>query len=195
MSEAVKSPANLTDRQRKWFASVAQGLERDTGKTLEQWVEIARTCPETAHRARLKWFKDTHGLMQNRASQVIAHAFESPMSWSEPDALIEALWSDPASRAIFEAVAGEARALEGVIQTARKGYTAWSRKVQFAAIRPLKGGAAMLGLAVPANSDPRLEPRKSESWSERLPARLPLGAPEDIDDALRDLLRAAWEGA
>ena len=51
----MPSDAHLTERQRKWFESVRSGLERDTGKSLDEWVKIARTCPETKHRARLKW--------------------------------------------------------------------------------------------------------------------------------------------
>ncbi|MDB5483083.1 MAG: hypothetical protein JWO83_4136 [Caulobacteraceae bacterium] len=74
--------ANLTERQRKWFATVREGLERDTGKTMAEWVAIAHTCPETGHRARLEWFKDIRGLLQNRASQVISEAFGSKMAWS-----------------------------------------------------------------------------------------------------------------
>jgi hypothetical protein len=187
--------ANLTERQRKWFATIREGLERDTGKTMEEWVAIARTCPETGHRARLKWFKDTHGLLQNRASQVLGEAFGSQIAWSEPDALIAALWGDPASRAIFEAVNARADALPEIVRTARKGYTAWSRRVQFAALRPVKGGKAMLGLAVSPDSHPRLSARGSESWSERLASRLTVETPGEVDDEVEALLRSAWEGA
>lgn len=48
---------HLTERQTKWFASLREGLERDTGRPLAALVEIAKTCPETAPRERLKWFK------------------------------------------------------------------------------------------------------------------------------------------
>ena len=65
----------LSERQQKWFATIRANLERDTGRSMDAWVVIARTCPETAHRARLAWFKSNYGLMQNRASQVISHAF------------------------------------------------------------------------------------------------------------------------
>ena len=186
---------NLTPRQEKWFASVRASLERDTGKTMAQWIAIAHGCPESGHRARLKWLKDTHGLLQNRASQVLSEAFGSVKAWSEPGALVDALWSDPASRAIFEAIDARAGALPGVIRTARKGYTAWSRQVQFAAARPVKGGKAMLGLAVAAEGDARLEAPKNESWSERLKARIALASPDEADEALSALLRSAWEGA
>jgi hypothetical protein len=185
--------ANLTERQQKWFASVRAGLERNTGKTMDEWVAIAKTCPETGHRARLKWLKDNHGLLQNHGSQVLSEAFGSAMSWREPERLIEALWTDPASTAIFASIDAAARAPEGVIQSARKGYTAWSRKVQFAAARPVKGGKVMLGLALAPDADARLEAPNNESWSERLKARTLLSSPAEVDVEVETLLRAAWE--
>lgn len=185
----------LTERQQKWFASVRASLERDTGKSLAEWVEIARTCPEGGHRARLKWFKEVHGLLQNRASCVLSEAFPPVMGWSEPDALGEALWADPAARAVFEAVKAIAEALPEVVGGQRKAYSAWSRKVQFAAIRPLKSGGAMLGLALPPEADARLEPCRNESWSERLKSRLALAAPADVDAGVAALLKAAWDAS
>jgi hypothetical protein len=183
----------LTERQRKWFASMRGGLERDTGKTLEEWKAIALTCPETAPRARLKWFKDAHGLMQNRASYVLSEAFGSAKSWSDPDALIDSLWADPGSRVLLETIDRPAQGLDGVIRTARKGYTAWSRKVQFAAARPVRGGKLMLGLAVTPDASPRLETPRNESWSERLKARVLIAGADEIDQEIEGLLKAAWE--
>jgi hypothetical protein len=187
--------ADLTERQRRWFATIREGLERDTGKTMQEWVTIARSCPETGHRARLKWFKETHGLLQNRASQVLSEAFEPRTPWSEPENLIDALWTDPASRAILDAINACAKDLPEVVRTARKGYTAWSRRVQFAAARPVKGGKALLGLAVPPDAYPPLAARGNESWSERLVSRLSLSTPADVDSEVAGLLRAAWERA
>ena len=184
--------ANLTERQAKWFASIRAGLERETGKSLEDWVAIARSCPETGHRARLKWLKDNHGLLQNRASHVLGEAFGITMPWKEPESLINALWTDPASRAIFEVVDAQAMALDGALRTARKGYTAWSRKVQFAAIRPARTGTSILGLAV---LDSKLDMSKSPTWSERLKSQITLSSPRDVDNEVVAWLRKAWEGA
>jgi hypothetical protein len=184
---------NLTERQQKWFASVQGNLGRDTGKTLDQWVAIARTCPETGHRARLKWLKDHHGLLQNRASYVLDQTFGGAMPWDEPDALIDALWIDPASRAILDAIDAAASELPGAIRTARKGFTAWSRKVQFAAARPLKGGGAMLGVALTPDASTRLETAKNDGWSERLKARVALASTAEVDGEVAAFLKAAWE--
>ncbi|HVJ53348.1 MAG TPA: DUF4287 domain-containing protein [Aliidongia sp.] len=185
----------LTERQQKWFESVRSGLERETGKSLDEWVKIAMTCPETGHRARLRWFKETHGLLQNRASFVLSTAFPPAEGWDAPEALRAALWSDPAARAIFEAVKRAAEALPEIVAGQRKGYSAWSRKVQFAALRPVRGGTAMLGLALPPEADPRLQMPKNEGWSERLKSRLPLAAPEEVDMTIDALLRRAWEAS
>lgn len=185
----------LTDRQKKWFASVQGGLERDTGKSLQDWIAIARTCPETRWRARLAWFKAEHGLLQNRASYVLSEAFPDAerLGCSEPDALRDALWADPEACAVFEAVRAAAEALPDVVTGQRKGYTAWSRKVQFAAIAPVKKGGAKLGLALEPEADPRLTPPRNESWSERLHAVIALPDANAAGEGLADLLKAAWE--
>jgi hypothetical protein len=184
----------LTEQQKKWFASIRNGLETETGKSLAEWIAIAKTCPESKHRGRLQWFKEKHDLLQNRASYVLSEAFPPEAGWDEPEALKNALWTDPASRAIFEAVEGLVRALPDIVTGQRKSFSAWSRSYQFAAMRPLKGGKARLGLALPPTADPSLEPPKNEGWSERLKAATVLNSPADAAK-FTALLRLAWEAS
>jgi hypothetical protein len=186
---------SVTERQQKWFDSVRASFKAETGRTLEEWVEIARTCPETKPRARLAWFKAEHGLGQNRASMVLQAAEPGGMDWTQDDSLLDALWTDPASRAIYQAVAAQAQALPQTIIGPRKAFVGFSRKVQFAAMRQLKGGGALLGLDVAPEVDPRLQPMRRESWSERLKSTVTLRGPEDVDEDLEALLRQAWERA
>jgi hypothetical protein len=184
----------LTDRQKKWFASIREGLERDTGKTLEDWVAIARSCPETETSKRVRWLKSEHDLGINRAATILDAAFPSEMSWQHPDKLREKLWSDPSSRAILDAVEAAVNELPEIVTGQRQSFTAFSRKVQFAAVKPLKGAAAALGLAVPSASARLAEP-KNESWSARLKSVVRLDSPADVDGEVKALLRQAWEGA
>jgi hypothetical protein len=183
---------NVTERQAQYFAAMRASLEKATGKTLAEWVAIARTCPETTHRARLAWFKTRHGLLQNRASHVLDEAFGSSSAWKDPDALIAALWTAAAAREIYQAIDDAALPLAGALRTARKGYTAWSRAFQFAAARPVKQ-SVVLGLALAPDAATGLEPPRSDPWSERLKSRLVISAPGEVDDALRAHLAAAWE--
>lgn len=188
------APEHLTERQKKWFASVKEGLARDTGKSLEDWVAIARTCPETKPRARQAWMKEHHGLGINRASYVLSEAFpDKAMTWDNPDAVRAALWTDPASLAILEALEAAVSGLDDLVSGQRKGFTAWSKAFQFAAAKPVKGGAAALGLAVPPDASPRLSAPKAEGWSERLKAKVALTSPTEVDDEVKALLKAAWE--
>ncbi len=183
----------LTERQRAWFAALRAGLERDTGRTLDEWVAIARTCPETKHRARLAWFKAEHGLAQNRASLVLSTAFPPEAGWDDPEALAHALWTDPAALALLDAVKQAMAELPDIIIGQRKAFTAFSRNYQFAAARP-QGNTLVLGLAVPPDAAPTLEPPGRASWSDRLKSQARIAAAGDIT-LLKGAIRRAWEAS
>jgi hypothetical protein len=194
MSQAgAGKPGNMTERQEKWFASVLESMERETGKTLDQWVAIARMCPETKPNARKIWFKEQHGIGTNRAGVILGAAFPSDAMWSQPNDLRGALWADAGSLAILRAVESAVADFPGLVAAQRKGFTAFSRAFQFASIKPLKGGKAVLGLALTPDADPRLSPPKNEGWSERLKSKLVLDDPSQVDASLKALLKQAWE--
>ena len=193
MGDSELKPTGLSPRQEKWFASVQASLERDTGKTLDEWVAIAKSCPHDKPRARVEWLRENYGLGVNRCAHVLSVAFPSTDGWDNPQAAREALWTDPASRAIFEAVEKLAMALPNAITGQRKAFTAFSREFQFASIKPIKGGKAMLGLAVTPDADPRLAEPKNEGWSERLRSKLPLDSATQVDASVAALLNQAWE--
>jgi hypothetical protein len=181
----------LTERQQKWFASVREGLERETGRSLDDWAELARACPETTPRKRAAWMKSTFGLGQNRAMMVLNAAFPPETGWTKPDTLAETLWADPSARAIHEAVRQLVLALPDVLTGQRKGFTAYSRRLQFCALRPARQ-RVLLGLALDPATDPLLRPAGKEAWSERLLSLIPLTSP-DTPDQLPGWLHAAWE--
>ncbi len=189
----IVNPRGLTPRQEKWFATARASLERETGRTMEAWVEIAKTCPETKTMTRIAWMKEHHGLGMNRANLVMSAAFPTGSGWDQPDALRAALWKDPAAVAILEAIERAATALPDVVTGQRKAFTGFSRAFQFASAKPLKGGQVVLGLAVPTGADPRLTEPKAEGWSERLKSKLILTSPTDVDETLIGLIRQAWE--
>jgi hypothetical protein len=183
----------LTEQQKKWFASVKDGLVRDTGKSIEEWAAIARACPETTTRKQIDWLRDNYGLGVNRGAIVLNAAFPDRMDWYDADGLKDALWKDAASRAIFEAVEARVAGFDGLVTGQRKGFSAWSRKAQFAAIKPTKGGGAVLGLAVPPDADARLQGATGkDGWSDRLKSRLALASAGEVDDGVGALLAKAF---
>ena len=62
----------LTERQKKWFATVQANFEKNTGKPLAAWIEIMKTCPETKPRAQMAWLKANHGVLQNGAALILS---------------------------------------------------------------------------------------------------------------------------
>jgi hypothetical protein len=184
----------MTERQKKWFASVRANFEAKTGKTMAEWVAIARTCPHDKPKARSVWLREHHGLGSNHGAFVLSEAFPSAdPSWDDPAALRGLLWKDPASLAILQAVEKAVAKLPEHVSGQRKSFTAFSRNFQFAAMKPIRGGTASLGLAVPADASARLSAPKNESWSERLKGVVRLASPEDVDAEIEGLLKQAWE--
>ena len=185
--------AVLTERQKKWFATVQANLEKNTGKPLAEWVAIMKTCPETAPRAQAVWLKAQYGVGQNHAAQILdaCRPADGP-GWDDPEALRAALWKEAASLAILEAVERVAGGVGCVIAGQRKGYISFSRSVQFAAMRPLKGGRALLGLKLEPEASPGLSPSvRRESWSERLTATVELDVADQVDAEISRLFAQA----
>lgn len=190
----VRRGSTLTERQQRWFASVQASLERDTGKTLDEWVTIAKKCPETAPRKRAEWLRDKYGLGVNRAAQILSAAFPAGPGWDEPDALLDQLWREPEGRKIYDAVARLVRReLPDAVIGPRKTFVSFSRKIQFAAILPARGGRAEMGFPLPVKESKRLEPMKSRPWAEKHSAMLTLSSPKDVDAEVKRLLKLAWE--
>lgn len=186
--------AGLTERQRKWFAAVQANLEARTGRSIEAWLEIMKTCPETTPRARAAWLKAEHGVGANHAAHILdaMRPAGEGMGWDDPEGLRAALWKDPESLAVLEAIERIAAPVEGVVSGQRKGYTSFSRAVQFAAARPLKGGRALLGLKLDPSASPRLSPpTRRESWSERLTATVELDGAGQVDGEIARLFALA----
>ena len=189
----MKNGAVLTERQQKWFATVEANFEKATGRPVAVWVDILKGCPETRPKAQAAWLKATHGIGSNHAAFILSAARpDEAMAWDDAEALRAALWAEPRSLAILEALERAAAGVDGVIPGQRKGYTAFSRAVQFAATRPLKGGRALLGLKLDPSVSPRLsEAVRRESWSERLTAVIELDGPGAVNDEIVRLLAAA----
>lgn len=187
--------ATLTERQKKWAASIKEGLERDTGKSLDQWAKIAKACPETTTTGRVRWLKAKHGIGVNRAATIIDAAFPSAMGWDDPGALLDALWKDEAQRAIYDRVESAVKKLDGAVVGPRKTVSTFSRKVQFAAAKPTKAGARLAFCLDPKVSRRVEATRKSEGFNERLKSALTLTKPAEVDAEIKALLKKAWENA
>lgn len=190
---ADKALAGMTERQKKWFATVQANFEAQTGKPIAAWLEILKTCPETTPGKRTAWLKAEHGIGVNHAAYILSCADSGgEPGWDDPEGLRAQLWKDAGSEAILAALEALAGRVEGVVVGQRKNFTSFSRSVQFASVRPLKGGKALLGLKLEPEISVRLSaPVRRESWSERLTAVAEVSGPDEVDGEIERLFRAA----
>lgn len=154
-----------------------------------------KTCPETQVKAQLAWLETQHGVGQNHGVHILnAWRPGGGPGWDAPDELRAQLWKDAASAAILTELEAVAAKDPTVVTGYRKNFTSFSRAVQFAATRPLKGGRTLLGLKLEPEASPRLSPAvRKESWSERLTAVVELEGPDQVDDEIARVFALAAE--
>jgi hypothetical protein len=140
-----------SEKLKSYGASMEETMLKATGKTLEEWVAIAKTCPFTKHSEKIKWFKENFGILQNRAILIFSTLEGTQiLGSSEPDLLVDQLFlAKPEARKIYDLVAYycQKNFLDGIISP-RKTYVGFQHKYQYAAAIPTKNGLT-LGLALP----------------------------------------------
>ena len=191
MAETFKEP----DRLQKYFASLEANIEKATGKSVAQWVKIAKTCPETKPRARLKWFKEKHGLGQSRAGLILWRAFgNGSMGEEDPNKLVDALFAKrQEQRALYDKVAAYTEKLGKGTLSPRKSYIALYRLKQYGAIKPRKDGLA-IGLALTKYpKTPRLIDVENFGGGDRNKKAVVLASAKDFDAEVKAWLKAAYD--
>lgn len=184
------------ERGQKWFAGVEANLEKATGKSLAQWVKIAKTCPHERMMARLKWFKEEHGLSMARAGVVIEKAFGSgAFGWGDPESLVKNLFASKTfapQRAIYDAVEKFVQKFDGAVLSPRKGYVALYRLKQFGAVKPSKDGL-LVGLAMQKYpKSKKFVDVKNLGGGDRTKKAVLLTSAKDFDAEAKALITAAW---
>src|ERR1700754_5019985 len=97
--------AGLTERQKKWFATVEANIEKATGRPVAVWVDILKGCPETRPKAQAASLKATDCTGAHHPALVRDAARpEGAMGGDAAEALRAALWAEPRSLAILTAL-------------------------------------------------------------------------------------------
>jgi hypothetical protein len=105
----------------------------------------------------------------------------------------EGLWRGDAQLVIHDAVCATILRLDGAARQERSAAIVFVRSAPFAALKPFRTREARLGLAVPVEISPRLDPPNvREPWPNRLTAVCRIASVADIDGELERLLQLAW---
>ncbi|MEM9382149.1 MAG: DUF4287 domain-containing protein, partial [Planctomycetota bacterium] len=178
-------------------ASMIANLKEKTGKTLPQWLKIARASGEEKHGALVKHLKSEHGVTHGYANLIAHEHLRSAASASTGDDLVSGQYSKKkeALRPIYDrlakAVAGFGKDVE---LSPKKSYVSLRRSKQFGLIQPSTSTRVDVGLNL--KGDPpsgRLE--ASGSFNSMVSHRVRVTSVDDVDDELIRWLREAYDRA
>jgi hypothetical protein len=176
--------------------TMIRNLEDKTGKSLAEWVTIARASARTKHRELLSFLKTEQGLTHGYANLIALRALADDVEPGDVD-LVAAQYDGAKAplRGLYEMLIAAVKEFGDDVEiSAKKAYVSLRRKKQFAIVQPSTATRLDLGLNLKgAKQTDRL--RLSGSFNAMVSHRVRMATPEDLDQELINWLRAAYDAA
>jgi len=178
-------------------ASMIANLKEKTGKTLAQWLKVARASGEAKHGGIVKHLKSEHAVTHGYAN-MIAHEFlQSTASGSAPDDLVSAQYAAKKSalRPIYDKLAKAISKFgKDVALSPKKAYVSLRRSKQFGLIQPSTATRVDVGINLKGER-PTARLEASGSFNAMVSHRVRLTSAADVDKQLIGWLREAYDRA
>ncbi len=180
------------------LASMIRNLESNTGKSLDQWVQVARKSKLEKHGEIVKHLKSEHDLGHGYANLVAQKALQ-PADGTEPsgDELVEAQYSGAkaALRPIYDALIAALRKFGTDMEISpKKAYVSLRRSIQFALFQPSTATRLDIGINLKGTEpDGRLE--ASGSFNSMVSHRVRVSSKNEVDAELIGWLKKAYDAA
>jgi hypothetical protein len=173
-----------------------RNIEARYGRPMSSWFEVIAASGLTKHNEVVAMLKAEHGLPHGAAHRIslLSREQAAPAPPADPaDAIYTG--KKAALRPLHDQLMTVIGGLGGDVETVpKKGYLSLRRRKQFAMIQPSGAGRIDLGLILPGvPADGRLE--ASGSFNALFTHRVRVTSAADIDQALTDWLRAAYQNA
>jgi len=185
----------MAKSQKEIIATTIANLEAKTGKTLAQWLQIARESGLDKHGQLVNHLKSEHGLTHGYANMVAHQAREQePSEQADP---ITTQYSGPkeALRPIYDAVIAAIKELGSDVEISpKKTYVSLRRNKQFALVQPSTRTRVDLGINLKGlEAEGRLE--ASGSFNAMVSHRVRLTSIDQVDAEVAGWLKAAYDKA
>lgn len=186
----TKSPDEMAN-------TMIANLKDKTGKSLEQWISIAKKSGAAKHGEIVKMLKTEHGMTHGFANLVAHKTLKSDAaSIGESTDLVAAQYagSKTGLKPIYDALIKAAKSCGAVEIAPKKAYVSLRRSKQFAIIQPSTKTRIDLGLNMKSQpAKGRLE--KSGSFNAMVSHRVRLEATADVDKDVKAWIKKAWSEA
>jgi len=176
--------------------TMIENLHKNTGKTLEQWIEIVKHRNLAKHGEIIKFLKDMHGLTYGYANLVALKSKDSDIGSARiPDDLIEKQYQGKEHlRPIYDKLLFEIKTFGNDIEIApKKAYVSLRRKKQFATLNPATKTRFEIGINL-KGTEPKgkLEAEKPNAMCSHKISLLDI---KDIDREVMEWIKTAYDDA
>jgi len=176
-------------------ATMIQNLTEKTGKTLPEWIKIARASKLARHRELTTFLKDKHGLTYGYANLIALKALEPEGQTLSGDDLVDAQYSGEKAtlRPIYDALIAIVKKFGKDVEIApKKTYVSLRRNKQFALIQPSTADRLDVGINLKGVAPTgRLE--KSGSFNSMVSHRVRVTRKSEVDAELKGWLKKACD--
>ena len=176
--------------------TMIDNLYKNTGKTLEQWIDIVKSQNFAKHGEIIKFLKEKHNLTHGFAN-LIAHKAKGSDAGSAEDqeALITKQYQGKEHfKPVYDKLISEIMTYGEDIEIAPKNtYVSLRRKKQFAILNPATKTRFEIGI-----NNKGLEPKGkliAEKPNSMCSHKINISGIQDIDNEVLDCIRAAYENA
>lgn len=176
--------------------TMIENLHKNTGKTLEQWIDIVRNQKFEKHGEIIKFLKEKHKLTHGFAN-LIAHMSKGSDAGSAEDQeelITKQYQGKEHFKPIYDKLISEIMTYGEDIEIAPKNtYVSLRRKKQFAILNPATKTRFEIGINHKA-----LEPKGkliAEKPNSMCSHKINISGIQDIDNEVLDCIRAAYENA
>ena len=179
------------------LATMIANYEKNTGKPLEAWIDIARKAKLAKHGEIVKMLKDRHGMGHGYANLVAQRVLAGDAPAPGGEDLVEAQYAGKKAplRPLYDQLAKAVGKFGADVELApKKTYVSLRRSKQFALVQPSTPERLDVGINLTgAAPGGRLE--ASGSFNAMVSHRVRVTDSKDIDAELLGWLRAAYDQA
>ena len=179
------------------LATMIANYEKNTGKPLEAWIDIARKAKLAKHGEIVKMLKDRHGMGHGYANLVAQRVLAGDAPAPGGEDLVEAQYAGKKAplRPLYDQLAKAVGKFGADVELApKKTYVSLRRSKQFALVQPSTPERLDVGINLKgAAPGGRLE--ASGSFNAMVSHRVRVTSAKDIDAELLGWLRAAYDQA
>jgi predicted transport protein len=176
--------------------TMIENLHKNTGKTLEEWIQIVQKQSFSKHGEIISYLKQKHGFTHGFAN-LVAHKSKGSDAGStdNPDDLVTKQYQGKESlKPIYEHLLAEIQTFGKDIEVAPKNsYVSLRRKKQFALLNPATKSRFEIGINVKGvEASGKLIAEKAGSMCSH---KINLNSIDEIDSEVLDWLKKAYEAA